>query len=285
MVDTGSTIKKIQTEMRRLNPNSSPEYVTVLSTAGDKPYSGRREVADDAQPVNVRYFLRVDRSRLKRSEEPSCVRKHGGSSFDINSEPLKLTSYAFWQMVSEAGFKTEADVPKWRGSLGLVPRFPEILRSNGPLLAFKLNKLLRDENVESPVDIVLICPEQAGAIEVTECVRAMFKSYSVVRIPEEVYQDSTLDGAPAAVKNWLLQHHGETEWWKRLQSATQGKSTRAVLVDEFLATGRTLKRLEQLCDAAGLAVHKEVTLVNFTTSNNRSIKALSLYDIPVGVIS
>jgi hypothetical protein len=79
MVDTGSTIKKGQTEMRRLNPNSNPEYVTVLSTAGDKPYSGTRAVADDAQAVNVRYFLRVDRSRLKRSEEPSCVRNHGGS--------------------------------------------------------------------------------------------------------------------------------------------------------------------------------------------------------------
>jgi hypothetical protein len=279
LIDSGRTIARLHSALLGAKPDCEPKYLAILSTKRER--DGRRLVEGTEPEVFVKYFLPVTQVYYSSARSPQCMAEHQGSQFDIDAEPVKLTSYVFWDMVDEKGFKEEDDVPKhWRSSLGLVPRFPEVMQANGPLLAYKIDQLLRRAPGGLPVDPVLICPEEKGAIEVTDCVKSMF-DYDVVRVPREVIDNRILNASPDEIRSFVSEHHNDAEWLLALRTAGRGDATRGILIDEFAATGGTFERLERLCDAAGLKVEHRFALIDFKLGRSRSTD-LSLYEIPLG---
>jgi hypothetical protein len=258
MVDTGRTLERIHEFIRRNNPKSLPSYLSVVCTATDDATRRIRKVETKLGAVEVSYLLHVSQTSYDLTNEPDCWRGRAGSSFDMTTESNRLTTHAFWSMVAEAGFKEEEDVPNTRKSLGFVPRLPEILEANGPLLAYKIEKLLWP----IPLDAVLISADENGARALTNCIRSLVGS-TVIRIPRPVIDNISLTLEPSAILTEFRRAFSEREWFKRLTSVSSGGHTTAILVDEFISSGETFARLSKLCASIRLPISKAVVLVDF----------------------
>jgi hypothetical protein len=277
MVDTGRTLKRIDSCLKRQRPDCQPTYVSVLSTSGDLETGGRRSIESKPTQIDVQYLLRVKQVSFGKGAEPLCCRDHIGS--DRDDELRRLTSYEFWEMVEEVGLKNEQDVPTTRPSLGYVPRFPEILQNNGPLLAAKMKRLLSP----LPIDAILICADEVGAIELTRCIRSI-TTCTMVRLPRSTIDKIPLKGEPSNLKAMLERKFAQTEWYKRLMSANGQVSPRAILIDEFRSGGHTLTRLSRLCASLGVPVDRSVVLADFgigVLPDGSEVD--SLYQLPLGV--
>ena len=291
MVDSGRTLEQIHRWLKKVRPECEPRYLAILSTSGPDEQDSKRMIrlATGEATIDVDYLLRVTQHRFQGGSLPRCAREHEGSNFDLLREPQKLTSYAFWAMVAEHGYKEEEDVPiRWRSGLGHVPRFPEILESNGPWLAHKLDRLLREARPGLPTDPVVICPDEKGAIGLTDCVASMFK-YNIIRVPPSVIDGvkvSTLyvhsEELEMLFDGWLKEH-GKTAWFTQLNSMRNRAAVSIIAMDEFIYSGGTMTRLRHLCSAFGLQIECFVALVNLARSAEwaGSAQSLALYDLPI----
>lgn len=243
---------------------------------GGGEIGGTRSIPIDAGSIEVQYLLKVNQIEFDKAAEPACVREHIGSDFD--RELPTLTAYAFWQMVDEVGFKEEQDVPHPRKPLGYVPRFPEMLQNNGPLLASKIRMLLDP----LPVDPVLICADEGGAIALTNCIGS-FVTCSIIRIPRKVIDEIPLTGDLPSLRQDIGNKSGAAEWYKSLASASGKGSARAILIDEFTSSGGTFQRLSRICASLDLPVERSVVLADFGTDQTvHGLNRDSLYKIPLG---
>lgn len=276
MVDTGKTLRQIDKFLKRYNPQCKPTYVSVLSTSGDGEPSGTRSVSTKSASIDVRYLLKVKQVDFDKTSQPTCMLHHIGSN--LEAEQPTLTSYAFWQMVDEVGFKEEEDVPRPRKPLGFVPRFPELLQNNGPLLAHKIKTIL----TPIPVDTVLICADEIGAIALTRCIRG-FVTCSTIRIPRPVIDKIPISGNLQNLRERIKKQFGVTEWHKRLVSASSNANTRAILIDEFSSSGGTFLRLSRICACLNLTVERSIVLADFGIETSMDTTGLnSLYRLPLG---
>jgi hypothetical protein len=278
MVDTGRTIERIHAFLRGCNSNCKPRYFSVMSTEVTDSDRRTRTISTKDGTIEISYLLHVKQQAFDAAAVPHCLKDHDGSNFDIEGEPRRLTSYAFWNMISEVGFKEEEDVPNTRKSLGFVPRFPELLEANSPLLAHKIEKLLWPV----PLDSVFICADENGARALTNCIRTLTPS-SVIRIPRPVIDQLPLNANPASILGKLREEFGEQEWFKRLISMGAGGPAQAILVDEFTSSGETFRRLSNVCASVRLQIVKSVVLVDFGVDDGaRPIPIEYLYRLPLG---
>jgi hypothetical protein len=287
LVDSGETLREVDLLLRRLRPDVLPLYVAVLSTnlskvvdTGESPGGGylkKRRLNIGGAEYGFSSLASVPQVYYSDTYLPASLHEHTGTDRRLSGEPALLTSFAFWSMVEEAGWQEERDVPKSRSSLGLVPNFVEVMANNGPLIAYKLDQLLRDRRAGLPADPILVLPREEGAVAVAECLASMF-ACSVVSIPRASIQEAV--GMDALRSQSAF---GEFEWWKRLTSA-RGTGAGAILLDEFTSTGGTLARLHEICDAAGLRVEARAVLVDFGGHPAKPARpeVISLYQIPVG---
>jgi adenine/guanine phosphoribosyltransferase-like PRPP-binding protein len=279
MVDTGRTLQRLDRCLKKLNPRCQPNYISVLSTKGNLDTIGTRSLPLGTESADIRYLMKVKQVEYLKDNEPTCMREHEGS--DFSQEPPFLTAYAFWEMVQEVGFTEEQDVPGPRKGLGYVPRFPEMLQNNGPLLASKIRTLLEPMSI----DPVLICAEEKGAIALTNCISS-FVPCSTIRIPRGIIDKTPLEGGTDTLRDQLSATESKTEWFKRLVSASSKGSSRAILIDEFTSSGGTLTRLSRICASFGLLMERSVVLVDFSARGvSAGVQHDSLYRILLGEFS
>jgi hypothetical protein len=115
----------------------------------------------------------------------------------------------------------------------------------------------------------------------SDCMRSMF-AYGVIRVPREVIDNIPHNASPAQLNELLRTRYAGEEWSIQLKSAAASVSPRAILVDEFIASGNTLVRLQRLCHAIGMTVERGLTLVDFGSRRPRaSLSIMSLYSLPL----
>jgi hypothetical protein len=288
VVDSGKTLHVIDRALRKLRSNVRPRYIAIMC-AGSRgeahlddhaPALGsdlrQRTVMVEGKSYDVEYLLIVEQEHYTEETLPPSLVDHAGSSFDLDFEPVELTSSAFWKMVTNAGWKGEDDVPGGRQSLGSVPNFPDMVDSNAPLIAYKLHRLLSSGGRPLPVDPLLVRKAELGTRDVTTSVVSMFDYDSIV-IPSEDLENDELfrDRDPTPELE-------QRDWWVQLRSA-QSPGTRAILIDEFRLGGGSLARLAEVCEIAGLTIERAAVLVDFghVDKTVAGVAVQSLYRIPL----
>jgi hypothetical protein len=289
-VDSGKTLNSIDKALRTLRPTVRPRYIAVMragsreDAASDDAErslgSGLRHhsLRCDGRLYDVEYMLVVEQQHYDEQNLPKSFRDHAGSSFDMQFEPTQLTSSVFWKMVADAGWKREDDVPPARTArpLGSVPKFPELVEANAPLIAYKLHRLLSRGGRPLPVDPLLVRKAELGTQEVAASLVSMFDYSSIAIPPEDLENESLYANGEASLD---LERR---DWWLQLRSA-QSPGTRAILLDEFRLEGGSLNRLARVCQLAGLAIERVAVLVDFGRIEDRisSVPIQSLYRIPL----
>jgi hypothetical protein len=271
LVDTGETIHGLSEFIKRCNPYAQPRYVSVLSTGRTRVPAGLGRQGSPAGRLkavttvygdtghDVHYLLTVQQSYYSDANLPLALSEHEGSSRSLLDESARLTSFAFWSMVDEAGWRDELNVPKPRGfSMGNVPNFPKVLQLNGPLLAHKFRRVMEESPGGIPTDPIFICPMEDGASQIVSYLFAMY-GFSFVRIPRDEFE---VDLTGSNVADVLGTH----DWWQQLVTAA-GAGARAILVDEFRVRGGSLKNLGVICELVGLPVERSLVLADFAAAN------------------
>jgi hypothetical protein len=286
LVDTGETVHMLAKAIRERSPNADPRFVSVLATGSEaasasqaKPTSvdlrlEQRLVTSGKENELVEYLLGVDQEYYSDTYLPLSLEDHQGSVGDLRADPITFTSYTFWTMIEEGGWRREKNFSSIRTSLGEVPNIPEVLRRNGPLIAHKLHRLLNENRPGLPVDPLFVCPEEDGAAEVAESIISMFGN-SVVQIPRDDFERQ-IDQLHAA------EAFRDCEWWLQLVSAAASRA-RVILMDEFRMGGTTLSNLMRVCRLAGLTVERCVVFADFGQSRDfvGGLPVEALYRVPL----
>jgi adenine/guanine phosphoribosyltransferase-like PRPP-binding protein len=104
----------------------------------------------------------------------------------------------------------------------------------------------------------------------------------VVRVPREALDKKILELPATEAQDFLEKKYSIDEWFVQLASTKRSRA-RAILIDEFTQTGRTLKALKGLCDILGVAVEQSAAVVDFRPSELATKEALpALYRLPMG---
>lgn len=287
LVDTGETVHMLASAIRERSPEADPRFVSILATGGEMtalnqegptgvtPQMQKRLLTKGGESELVEYLLGVDQEYYSETYLPMSLDDHQGSVSDLGADPINLTSYAFWTMMEESGWRHEKNFSSIRTSLGEVPNIPEVLRRNGPLIAHKLHRLLSEGRPGLPVDPLFVCPEEDGAGEVAESIISMF-GYSVVQIARDDFERQ-IDQSHAA------EAFRDCHWWSQLVSAA-GSRARVILMDEFRMGGTTLGNLMRVCRLAGLTVERCVVFADFGRSQDYvgGLPVEALYRVPLG---
>lgn len=270
MCDTGETLRSVIRALRRANSGCRPKIVSVLSTEGTGRESSSRVLEVDGDQHVVHYLLKVSRPRMTPGSCRLCGLGVPGLSATDPDNSSGLSTHAMWSMIFEAGLKAEADVPRNRPSLGLVPDFTEVIHRNGPYLARKMDQLLTRE-IRKPGDRIIVCPDERGATELADALTSLFK-YDVIRVPRTVIDGPQAAAAPVDRLD---------EWYIQLDSLRRRSDVAGVIVfDEFNASGATRLGLKRVIDGFGLRVQCYFSLFDFNpTLRNLEAPAHTLYSI------
>jgi hypothetical protein len=271
-VYSGQSLVRLLNEFCERDADIRLNILAVLSEHGDKNKARKINSRDRAWPIS--YFVQVNQHEFAIGECLMC--KLGLPE----TEPLRgdrtamLTTYDMWNMVREAGWKDEEDVPRYRKSLGRVPRLPELIEQNGTWLASKFRLVIRMSDNILPSDLVVVCPDEKGSRVFTEFLQAVF-GITVIRVPREVLNlfrarklnKRKLDAIASLQPDWQI----------RISTIHSG---RLVLMDEFNASGGTRQRLREFARHFGQEVYCYFSIVDWNpkASQISEVETYALYE-------
>ncbi|MGA8430387.1 MAG: hypothetical protein WB729_11245 [Candidatus Sulfotelmatobacter sp.] len=271
-VYSGQSLVRLLKELRERDENVRLNILAVLSEDGDKDKT--RKINAGGRTWVISYFAKVNQHEYAIGECQMC--KLGLPE----TEPLQgdrtamLTTYDMWNMVWEAGWKDEEDVPRYRKSLGKVPRLPELIEQNGTWLASKFRQVIRMSDNILTSDLVVLCPDEKGSRVFTEFLHAVF-GVTVIRIPREILNlfrthklnTRKLDAIASLQPDWQI----------RISTIHSG---RLVLMDEFNASGGTRQRLKDFARHFGQEVYCYFSIVDWNPKASRisEVETYALYE-------
>ena len=283
VVDTGGTLKAIVNNLQRLDHELTLHILTVLTTEISDKVEQTRTLTAPGLNVAIKCLLLVAQQKTLTTDCDMCRRglpfnKHNEED-DLN-EPLMLRSYHFWSMLSPFGLKREEDIPGYRGGLERVPDLLKVIDENAAWIVNKIRQQLEVHLGGLPSDAVLLCPDEKGAEMLTEQLKLIL-GFSAIRIPRDVInQCAKNDGNLLALKEqWSLTN---PRWHSELSSTPKHG---VMVIDEFNASGNTLKGLTELLTVFGKTLECFITLLDFNPRHTRSqikntqIPIISLYEI------
>jgi len=277
LVDTGATLEKILLKWREKISDSLPKIITVLTTrASDERKRIRRGHCADCT-YELEYFLKVERGLEKTENCVLCELNVPNTSYDTESFEL-ITSYDFWSMADEVGWKDEDYVPDTRDPLVTCPDFPKMVKENGAWLASKIKyQLLSIIGKEFPANpVLLICPDEDGARILSAYIQVLHEGLTVVRVPEDDFKvcrdpSSNLN---EVLKKWEL---ARPHWYVQI---TEASSVAGIaIVEEFCVSGGTRKAFLRLLAALDRKALAHLAIVDFNppASKESGIPCFSLY--------
>jgi hypothetical protein len=276
LVDTGHIIMEVLDYLRKDKGvgEANIRVLSILSTGGNEKRHGSRV---DCGGVPIDYLLRVSQERYPKSGAPGdeCPMCRVGFPFSREGEDQchMLTSYDFWEMALRVDLKDEDYVPSNRPSLGKVPDLPAILHNHGAWLAKKIGDLVKHHIEAELSDLLVVCPDQAGAERLTGYLAAVL-GVNVVRVTDtditRLRRGESIDSLKADCEQ------RRPAWFVALQSA---RVRDCIVMEEFSVSGTTRRVLEDLVGHLGKRVIAHFALVDYNPDNaaQSSIPCLSLY--------
>jgi hypothetical protein len=273
MCDKGDTLAQILRQLKARNPKIDPRIISILSTDGKAEEDGDRLISVDNDQYIVEYFLKVRQQHIPSAECRQCrVRIPYSAAQHEEIAAAEIPVRAMWSMIFEAGLKPEADVPKERPSLGLVPDFPGVVAMNGPYLAYKMHALLDQIPGKLPRDPIIVCPDEAGADALADALTNIFK-FTIIRIPrDEISRFNGTIPASTPTDSWLLQLKSLKE---------RADRTKVIILDEFNASGGTRQKLGEMMKSFGLELLCYFSLFDFAPKARDGLdaRAISMYSL------
>jgi len=270
MVDSGRTIKKLIKTLMETGMFLSPHILAVLTTAStDDVKRLRRIVTKNHGDFDIHYMMTVTRDTFSTDNCEMCklsipaILDPEVEQFDM------LTSYQMWDMVKEAGLTEEPDVPAYRAGIDLLPAYPLIIEKNAAWVVSKVQQLLQNAAGGYPADPVIVCPDEIGSSAFCDAMRSIL-GVGVVRVPREVINSHSGNGRDGAGATY-------GEWRRKLADAV---SDDLIIMDIFLASGKTLHGLTNLVIEAGGQVHCYLVFNNLNPAISSGFHApiCSLYE-------
>jgi hypothetical protein len=281
LVDTGYTARSLIEKIQTLNPTAQIVILAVLSTRGEGDRHGVIPPSSNTGGRAIHYLQQVSRSTYSASECPFC--QAGIPRSDPRQpDPFdRLSAHAFWTLAEDVDFEEERDVPKYRGSVGQVPRLRALESRNGAFLAFKIEKLLRSTG-NWPADPVVLCPLEDGTAAISDYLETVL-NMTVIRVPKTVFNGhpepaaTVMDGASA--DRWLIQVKSLAEYRDRIRERHPvfgPLKANVIVFDEINVTGATRRNLAKFAAAQDLDVLCCISVIDFAGDDP---SALSLYDV------
>lgn len=270
MIDTGFSL--IET-LNFLAANSIQNIKILSILATDQSLGGerRREFSFNGTNVTADYIVKVSQRRYASDDCPMCRLNIPKMDY-YNDEYLSLTTYDFWEMASQFGWKREEDTPENREQIELVPDFPAVIKSNGIWLGSKIWQKLEFTYKSLPANPVIVCPDEKGARILATYLSDVHAATSVIFVPRKVLNSFA---APDYARNTSGFESSES-WFQSLLSAT---SNDLILLDEFNYSGGTLAAMIRLLNQCGKHPLCYFSIVDFAADANPfyKIDVLSLY--------
>ena len=187
-----------------------------------------------------------------------------------------LRTIDFWDMVEEAGWKIEENVPQYRSSLGWVPNLPVLVERNGPWLSTKVRALIGMLPAGYPEDLVIICPREAGSIVLGELLKIFLEKVTIVFVPRSVIDLCRVSDRPD-LSQFELQR---PDWFAQLSTLA---CEDVAIIDEFNASGGTRQGLTRLLNVflKRASCYLSILDMSPTQSCRSGGVSYSLYDFQV----
>lgn len=277
MCDSGATAAKaIRTLMPDAREPTTTELVAVFSTGSGPRFRGARTIEVDAGRVaQIKYVIRVPQKHTAASECRSCragVKNHYEFDPVVAGHP---SPEVFWTLVLDAGVRLEGSVPYYRrASLGYIPNFTRMARLYPTFVASMLLQLLGNSPGRLPADLVVVCPDEGGARAISRGL-SLLSGCQVIRVPREVIREAEA----AVLSPHRLAQLGDDEpiWYQAVLSvAGRLQQTQPIIIDEFNASGSTLRGLSNLLNSFDLEPRCAASFVDFS-SNGIGLQDLDFY--------
>ena len=272
-VYSGRSLEQLLVRIARRHPGLTVNVLAILSSLDDhRSRSSTFEAAGRSWPFS--HLVKVEQEEFGLGKCEMCKLAIPESKPARAERFAMLTSYDFWQLVKKSGWKMEEDVPSHRESLGMVPRFPELIDDNGPWLASKFMLVLESHFGTPPLDLVIICPDEKGSRSFTDFLQHVF-NVTVVRVPRPVLKSFGKDKRQRP--QWRKRYQrAKPDWYVQMSSIRRGA---IILLDEFNASGGTRRQLSALVRAFDLDVGCYFSITDWDPSRSAmaEVPTLALY--------
>lgn len=265
LVDTGATVQVLEDKwIKVMQDRPFPRAVSILTTDQDAS-EGVREVAARGKKISVAYFLCVDRG-LQR-QRPCRMCDIGIPPTSHSTEHYQMvTAFDFWEMVFQAGWIAERNVPPKRTSLGYVPDFSRLFVENGAWLAEKaLYRIARQLGITYETQpVVLVAPDEAGARTFAEYIALLHDTATIVLLPEEaiqLFRSGVHEAIDTALAQWAEEHPA---WYAQLNEILA--QSNIVIVEEFTHTGGSAQAIGKLMRVLRRGVKAHALICDFRPS-------------------
>lgn len=278
MVDTFSTLGGYLENLRPKMDTPKPHIVSVLSTTGQAEELGTVKKTAGGEEYLVDYLIKVDRPRWDKVEDCPMHRLSQPLYENYGEEYYELTTYDIYAMADPDGWGPEPDAERpahRKSSLPMVPRFHDLISENGAWLAGKVNFLIRRE-YDRPV--LILCPKEPGSHALADYLSLIY-GFTVVGIPKDGFINRLLEDS-SNVDSLLDEHDGNGDVWLR-QLRTAESMQAVVLLEEYVVSGGTARRLLKLANKLNLDAKCHVSVVDFDPNGLRSrgVPSHSLYSL------
>jgi hypothetical protein len=278
MVVTGSSLVEALGSLRDDERVELLTPLSILSTVGSQASLGTRTLLSGNGEVlgEIRYVLRVTQEQVSR-KDPRCDPIHLGiPASDRRADThLGLSTYEFWDVVTQCGWKYEDDVPKWRPEGDVVPDLAEVMRTYGAWWSTKLSEVVRRDTRLVAQDTLYVAPGGEEASTLLGEQLEVTVGANVVHVPRD-FVTRLRQHPDMPIRDIAALANAETRpWLQHLRSAT----TDAVVVfDEFIASGGTVAALVRLLGALNFSVVCVAALLDFDPAADRfPVPVRSLY--------
>jgi hypothetical protein len=288
VVDSGNTLEENLTELEGLFGHGPAWALAVIVTSNWPALVDEQSISADEggsavlkwrnRELTVHYLLKVDRG-LQASAH--CELCQGGAlevqQLALPSGKHALTSFAFWEMVLEAGFKDAEDhAPSWRRQLPGAPNVPEMLDGADGVWLASIALETMESQAWKEVDtnaLLLVAPDQPGARLFAARISDLASSCQVVFIPDPVVRRFKDD--PQAT---MLPEERDSVWGRRLRTASP--SSRPIVCEEFSVSGGTALGIAKLLASVGKPAVAHLMVIDFQprrTAGKEDPVRLSIY--------
>ena len=238
-VASGATIRKV---VQQLNAWDRPALAPVLSVFG----ATRGVRLSDTEYLEVESLRAVELPTVQ-APCPQCLAGVEFSPPDLTDEPLRgLSAFDFWEMVLSFDWGREPYGAPQATRFDRIPDFRRVFQEYGDWIAFKYDALL--QYLQFGREVVIVCPDEEAVQALVDHLRGRFEERLVaVAIPRRVITHVKRLRSRSALGRWEAQTP-EPDWSRQLRHLRATREASVVVIDEFNASGSTVKAICRLLD-------------------------------------